>query len=271
MATRKRNLNSYADTDYSKSVGHYFYDGQIRKILVQFAAVFSELQVAIGKNGFDSATNLITVPIKLGTADRVVAAIMAGNTQNKPIRLPALAAQMTGMDLALDYVKGSNQVSRDTTFPVGGTLPDDGKVIYKYMPFPYWIDMELALIASNEYQHQQMLEQILLLFNPDLQIQISDVYQDWTKITHIELTGIETPYPSDTERRVITSNLQFRVLCYLSPAINVKDNYIKKIKLRIASMKFDETFEEFQLDDVPGTPEEYVTIIDVDDLNIPPR
>lgn len=269
----KQNLNTYKDTDYSKSLDSYFFDGQIRKAIIQFGAIFSELQVRIGKNDFNSQTDLITVPVKVGSADRVVSAIMAGNTQNKSIRLPAMAVQMVGMDMAFDYIKGSNQVNRNTHFPVGSDLPNSGKVIYTYMPFPYFLKMELALLASNEHQHQQMLEQILLLFNPDLQLQISDGFADWTKITHVELENIslDTAYPAESERRVVSSTLSFNMLCYLSPAMNVKENYIKKIKLRIASIGAGDSFDDFALNDVPGAPEEYQTIIDVDTLNMPPK
>jgi hypothetical protein len=180
------NYNTYKDTQYSKSLDNYFYTGQIRKLQIQFAAIFSELQVAVGKNDFVQQTNLMTVPVKIGSMDRVVASILAGNTQNKGISAPMIAIHMNGMEPAFDYIKGSNQQARNTVFPVGGTLPDDGRVVYKYMPFPYFLTMEAAILATNEYQHQQMLEQILLLFNPDLQIQISDGYNDWTKITHVE-------------------------------------------------------------------------------------
>lgn len=267
------NLSTYKDTDYSKSLDNYFYSGQIRKAQVQFSAIFTELRVKIGKNNFDSQTDLMTVPVKIGSIDRVVGAIMAGNTQNKPIRVPMIATQMLGMELAYDFIKGSNQQARHTTFPVGSDLPNGGKVIQKLMPFPYFLTMEAALIASNEYQHQQMLEQILLLFNPDLQIQISDGYNDWTKITHVELTGVglDTAYPIDAERRLITTNLQFKVLCYLSPPVNIRDNYIKRIKLRISELALHDSFEEFAIDDVPGLPEEYETIADVEKMGMPPK
>lgn len=266
------NLSTYHDTQYSKSLDNYFYTGQIRKLQIQFAAIFSELRVSVGKNDYEQQTNLMTVPVKIGSMDRVVASIMAGNTQNKAIRAPMIATNMMGMEPAFDYVKGSNQQSRHTVFPVGGTLPDDGKVVYKYMPFPYFLTMEAAIVATNEYQHQQMLEQILLLFNPDLQIQISDGYNDWTKITHVELMGVglETPYPSEADRRLITTNLQFKVLCYLSPPVNVRDNYIKKIKLRISELSRSDSFDLFKLEDVPGNPSEYETLIDVDTMDIPP-
>ena len=266
-------LNTYKDTRYSKSLDNYFYTGQLRKLQVQFAAIFTELQVAVGKNDYEQQTNLMTVPVKVGSLDRVVASIMSNNTQNKAMRVPMMAVHMTGLEPNFNFVKGSNQQARNTVFPVGGTLPDDGKVVYKYMPFPYWMNMELAIVASNEYQHQQMLEQILLLFNPDLQIQISDGYDDWTKITHVELQGVgfETPYPSESDRRIITTTLNFRVLCYLSPPVNVRDNYIKKIKLRISALSRSQSFEEFMMEDVPGPEDEYTTIIDADKLDMPPN
>lgn len=273
---KKANEGTYVNTDYSKSVDHYFYDGQIRKAQVQFSAIFSELKVKIGKNDFDSESQFITVPVKIGSIDRVVASIKAGNTQNKPIRVPAMAAHLEGIDQAWDFVKGSNQQARHTVFPVGGTLPNDGKVVYKYMPFPYFLNMTLTVIASNEYQHQQMVEQILLLFNPDLQIQISDGYSDWTKISRVELTGIgfDTPYPLADEARLITTTFSFQVLCYLSPPINIKDNYIKRIKMRLRAIgngdDESETWDDWFID-VPGTPDEYHTVADVDMLDIPPR
>lgn len=273
MNTKKRNPTStYADTSYSKSVDHYFYDGQLKKALVQFAAIFSELNVRIGKNDSDSDTDMITTQVKVGSMDRVVGSILAGNTQNKPIRLPSIAVQMVGLDIAFDYIKGSGQQMRETTFPIGGTLPNDGKVVYKYVPHPFFMNVEVSLLASNEYQHQQMLEQILLLFNPDLQLQISDKFSDWTAITHAELTGIglETPYPSDTDRRIITTTLSFKVLCYLSPAMNIRENYLKRIKLRIAAVNSG-NIDEYIFQDIPGPDEEYTTIADVDKMNIPPR
>jgi hypothetical protein len=261
-------------TDFSNSVDHFFYTGQIRRILVQFSAIFSEMQVSVGKNNnFDQQTNLMTVPIKIGSMDRVVAAIMANNTQNTMIRAPIMASNMMGIEPAYEYIKGRNQISRETVFPVGGTLPDDGKVVYKYMPSPYWIHTELAILATNELQHQQMLEQILLLFNPDLQIQLSDAYDDWTKISHVELTsvGLDTPYPSETDRRLITTRFNFRVMCYLSPPMNIKDNYVKKIKLRISSLQSSDDFNDYTLFDVPGTDDEYTTIADVSKMHVPPN
>lgn len=267
------NLNTYKDTQYSRSLDNYFYSGQIRKAQIQFAAIFSELQVKIGRNDLQGQTDLMTVPVKIGSTDRVVASIMAGNTQNKPVRVPVIATNLMGIEPAWDFVKGSNQQTRHTVFPVGGTLPDDGKVVYKLMPFPYFLTMEASIMASNEYQHQQMLEQILLLFNPDLQIQISDSYDDWTKISSVTLTGVglETAYPSEAERRIITTTFTFNVLAYISPAVNVRDNYIKKIKLRIASLATGTSFEDYRLEDIPGPSDEYQTIIDVNDLDIPPR
>lgn len=257
-------LNTYKNTQYSKSLDNYFYTGQIRKLQIQFAAIFSELQVAIGNNDFDQQTNLITVPVKMGPMDRVVAAILSGNTQNKPIRAPAIATNLIGIEPAWDFVKGLNQKARNVVMPVGGVFPDDIKVVRKLMPFPYFMIMEASILASNEYQHQQMLEQILLLFNPDLQIQISDGYDDWTKITRVELTsvGLETAYPNEYDRRLITTTLQFQVLCYMSPPVDIRDDYIKRIKLRISELASNVDMDLFKLEEIPGNADEYSTIAD---------
>ena len=265
-------MSTYKNTTHSKSVDHYFFDGQIRKAQVQFAAIFSELLVKTGKNDH-AGSEFITVPVKIGAADRVVAAILSGNTQNKAVRLPMITCQMVGMNQAFDFVKGSDTIVRQTEFPLGGTLPDDGKVVYKYMPFPYFLQMEVSLVATNEFQHQQMLEQVLLLFNPTLQIQISDGFQDWTCITHVELTdiGFEDPYGSDSDMRVLTSTLGFQVLAYLSPPINVRENYIKKIKMRISSINTGASINDFLMDDIPGPEDEYVTVADATAMDIPPR
>ena len=54
----------------------YYYDAQLKNYILQFMAIFSGLQVQIGKwNTQDE--RLISVPVHYGHMDRVVAAIIA--------------------------------------------------------------------------------------------------------------------------------------------------------------------------------------------------
>lgn len=258
---------TFTKTDFSKLLDNHYYSGQLRKLSVQFAAIFTEMQVSVGKNGDPNRqTNLITVPVKIASADRVVASIKANNTQNTPLRLPAIAITLTNLEMAYERFKGLKQITRKVTFPVGSILPDGGEVVYKFMPMPYWVDFNLSILTSNQNHMQQILEQIMTVFTPDIQLQTSDVHLDWSAITTVELMSLDIEEtPEDAEQHLLRSNLQFRAVAYISAPANVKENYIKRIKLRISELNIDEEYGTFYLDsDAP-----YETVADT--LGMPPR
>lgn len=248
----------------------FFYDEQLKAYIVQFMAVFSGMQTRIGKNDFGSATNLAYVPIRYGTADRVAQAILAENTQNKPIRLPTMAATLIGIELALDKMKGTDTKSRYTTFPVGGSFPDDLSVVELMMPIPYEAFFELSIMSSNTDQQLQIIEQILLLFNPTLQLQLSDDPHDWKKLTMLQLNNItlEERIPAGLENRVIVSSFTFQATVMMSPPAQIKKNFIKSIKLRLEAVRHSQDVLEV-VNDVSRELPEYSTIIDADELDFP--
>ena len=53
------------------------------------------------------------------------------------------------------------------------------------MPTPYRLEMNVDIWTSNTEQKLQLLEQILCLFNPDLEIQSTDNYIDWTSLSYV--------------------------------------------------------------------------------------
>ena len=71
-------------------ITHYYYDEQLRTYLLQFCAIFTGLKVATGK-GEEGTIEMMTVPINVGSKDRVVAAIMEGNTHNRSFSLPQMS------------------------------------------------------------------------------------------------------------------------------------------------------------------------------------
>lgn len=245
------------------SLDNYYYGEQFRNYIIQFMAIFGGLKVAIGKNDFNSQTNKIEVPILHGSQDRVVAAIKAENTQNKPIRVPVLSAVMVSLDIDPDLMRGTGQTQTTVSLPLGETLPDGLKVVKKRRPVPYRMGMELTIYASNVDQHLQMLEQILMLFDPTMQIQINDALEDWSKITTVTLEQIalDTDTSGSTSRRIITSTLQFTFPVYLSPPFDFKETYIKSVKLRLSALNTDQTFDDVL--------EDYETVIDAAKLDIP--
>lgn len=212
----------------------YYYDNQIRNYILQFMAIFAGFKVKIGKLE-DRDPSLIPVHLTYGAKDRVVASIFADNTQNKPLRLPAMSAYMSGIDMAPDKRKGVGVQRREVYMPTGGQFPDDIKTVEQLMPVPYNALMELSIYTSNRDEHLQILEQILMFFNPILQVQKNDNTFDWTKITTVELLNVnyEENYPSGTDRRIIQTTCQFMVPIYVAVPAKIKNNWIADINLRV--------------------------------------
>ena len=79
--------------------------------------------------------------------------------------------------------------------------------------------------ASNTDQKLQLLEQILVLFNPSLEMQTTDNFIDWTSITVVHLENVQwssrsTPVGVDSEIDIAT--LTFSVPIYISPPTKVR-------------------------------------------------
>jgi len=218
-------------------INHYFFEGQLRRYLLQFVSIFYGLRVKTGKGECDEE-QFISVPIVVGNKDRVVAAIMAGNTTNRVFSLPTMAVHLQNLALAPERRRTPGILDQRVTMPIGGVFPNDLTTVKRSMPVPYNAIMELSIYASNTDQMHQILEQILVLFNPDLQIQKSDGPFDWTKLTRVELTDIanEENYPSGTDRRIVQWTLTFEMPIYLSIPMGVKDDLVRKVIIQIGSL-----------------------------------
>lgn len=215
----------------------FFYDQQIKKYILQFMAVFANMHVQFGKKD-DREANIVPVHLTYGAKDRVVAHIVGDNTQNKPLRLPAMSANLINIDMAPERFKGQGVNRRFNYLPRGEILPDGIKTVEQRMPIPYNITMELAIFTSNLDEHFQILEQILVLFNPQIDIQKTDDNFDWTRISSVRLLGInnELNYPSGPERRIIQSSLQFGVDAHLAVPAKLREDFIKTIQMRVGTV-----------------------------------
>jgi len=250
---------------------HYYYDEQIKKYILQFMAIFAGMQASIGKTDRSDEQENISVPVIYGNRDRVVAWIKGDYTQNKPIRLPIMSAVITGIDLAPELRKGVGAVRRNSYLPLGGVVPDDIKTVRQQMPVPYKLNASLAIWTSNHEQRYQILEQILVLFDPIVQIQKTDAIFDWTKITTVELTGMdyEDNYPIGTDRRMLISNLTFTFPIWISAPANVKDDFIKDIWARIGAVSTSSTTNEEMIADLDAQGIGYELWFDGDEVDLP--
>lgn len=247
----------------------YYYDEQLRKYIVQFAAIFAGMEVMVGWNE-DHEPEIIHVPIKNASMDRVVGSIVGENTQNKPVRIPIMSFHLTGIDMAPDRRKGIGQTKRNTYMPTGGVFPDDLKVVYQRQPVPYVAQFELGIWTSNQYQHHQIIEQILTLFDPLVQLQTTDELFDTTRLTTVELVDVrfDENVPQATDRRLIQTRMGFLVPIYLSTSVDVRANYVKDILLRIGAIGSDVSNSYEIISDLDSQGIEYEKVFSLDDIDV---
>lgn len=220
-----------------KNIQGYFYSKQLKSYLGMFMAIFAGLHVETGKRG-DGETRFMKVPVVYGSKDRVVAAVLGEHTQNKPIQLPVMSAYMRNLQIAPERMKGSGLERSSVHVPQGGLLPDDVVNLKQRMPVPYNMDVELSVYTSNLDQHWQILEQIMMLFDPSVQIERSDSVYDWAKNVIVTLTDLDFDenYPAGTERRKIQTTLRFQMPIWIESPASYKNDVVKVIKLRIQAM-----------------------------------
>lgn len=229
------------------AIQHYYYANQLKQHIVMFANVFAGLTVRTGKNECGETTD-VAVPITYASKDGVVAHLASSNTQNKRYTLPMMSCYLRGLELAPDRMHGVNQVSRRTYLEQGGVFPDDVRSIQRLMPLPYNLEFELSIHASNTDQMFQIIEQVALLFDPDLQLQKNDAPFDWTKIVTLRLTGWgnEENIPVGTDRRAIVWTVTFTMLAWLTPPMEIRQDLLTKINIRIGDIA---GFQLYELDE----------------------
>lgn len=240
----------------------YYYDHQIRSLILQFMQVFAWLQVNHGV----ACEELVAVPVHYGFKDRVAAAILAGNTQNTVLRLPSIAVYLTNIELDRGALKGYGIDNITKSFRPGGIFPDDLRAVVSESPIPFLFNFSVSIMTSNLDDKFQIFEQIALLFRQyQIQLQTSDSNLKANKLVSVEWDGIsnESVYPPGTERRVIVQDLQFKAHAYLSGPSAVVDSLIKAVKLRLVILESYDVAASEAAADIEGYVFENLTLIDL--------
>jgi len=209
----------------------HFYDGQIRRYLAQIIRMLSgfKYKSADGKE--------TTVPVMYGDMTRQVGAIIKDNSENKLPSAPRIAVYITGLSMDRARLGDSTYVSkvhireREKIFDNDGNLTGytqtqgDNYTIERLMPTPYKLTVKADIWSTNTDQKLQIMEQILMLFNPSLEIQTTDNFVDWTSLSVVELTEItfsSRTIPSGNETEIDIGALTFETPIWISPPTKVK-------------------------------------------------
>ncbi|VVC05196.1 T4-like virus Myoviridae tail sheath stabiliser [uncultured archaeon] len=227
----------------------FFYDGCIRKWLVQIIKLFSGYTVQYGLDANGNQAYM-TVPVIYGDATFSAATIERLNSENVMPSFPLISIYISGMKYDRDRTQfpyfADNKAVRTRQWDAATQtyLPtqNNAYTISKYMPSPVNLTIKVDIVTSNTLQQHQLIEQILPWFNPGLDIQKNDNYLDWESLTYIELRDINysnrtipTGQGNDSSYNVCT--LEFEIPIWLSfPARVSKMGVIYKVLMNLEGL-----------------------------------
>jgi len=177
-------------------VGQYFYDKQIRRFMNQFIRIFDEMYVEFGKDSNGNSI-LSRVPVRYADTNRQVSAILKNNSDTTTLNVPMMVCYIKEVDYDRQriqepkYVDNKSVRSRATDPLTGNVTTQQGQnyTLKRLMPAPYKLTVVVELWTSNFDQKCQLLEQIGCMFNPDMELQSSQNYYDWSSLSYILLNN----------------------------------------------------------------------------------
>ena len=232
----------------------FHYDGQIRRYVTQFMRVFIGFKYQAGDG------DQRQIPVMYGDLTRQVASIIKDNSENKMPTVPRIACYITGLEMDTSRLSDPTFVSkihiRERRFTdANGTREYTGEqggsyTVERLMPTPFKLTMKADVWTSNTDQKLQLLEQILVLFNPSLELQTTDNYIDWTSLSAMYLTSTtfsSRTIPQGADSDIDICSMEFEMPVFISPPAKVKKLGIVQ---SIVANVFTEQGEVLNLEDL---------------------
>lgn len=206
----------------------YFYNEILRKTVISFGSLFNNISIKHTNNS-NEVIDVIKVPLAYGPTQKFLARLEQSPDLNKPtqITLPRMSFEFTG----LTY-DASRKVTTTQSFTTKSSA--DGSVVKKsYMPVPYNLQFELAIMTKLNDDALQIVEQILPYFQPSytLTIELVDEINEKRDIPIIlENVTFQDDYEGNfTSRRVLIYTLRFTAKTYLfGPIQTATKDIVKK-------------------------------------------
>jgi hypothetical protein len=193
----------------------------------------------------DARGNVIQIPVRYGDISRQSASVLNKNSENVLNSAPFIACYIKSLDLARDRLQDPSYVGKlnirerqyeyvdeNPESPTyGQTIRDyantqgENYTVERLMPTPFNLQFTADIWSTNTEQKLQILEQILVLFRPAMEIQTTSNFIDWTSLSYVELTGTNwtsRTIPMGTETDIDIATLSFLTPIWLSPPAKVK-------------------------------------------------
>lgn len=187
--------------------GTHFYHATLRKSVAVFGTLFNNISV-IRKDGTGNILNQIKVPLAYGPKQKFLSRIDSETNRDASmaIKLPRMSFEITGID-----IDAASKLPKRSAIVEDGANSNSKNVIKNMVS--YNIGMQLNIMAKNQDDGLQILEQILPYFQPEYNLSIRpvdgfDFKQDVPII--LNSASITDDYDGDyLTRRVLVYTLEF--------------------------------------------------------------
>jgi len=232
--------------------GTYFYNKNIRNIVILFGTVFNDIIVR-RVDSSNVTQEEFRVPIAYGPSEKFLVRLRQATDISKGkvgITLPRMSFEFTSINY--DPTRKLQTTKRHKKIHAS----DNTKLTTIYNPVPYNFDFTLSVMVKNSDDGTQILEQILPYFTPEYQVTMNEMSTMGIKRDiPIIFTGLSTEdsYEGDyITRRALIHTLTFVVQGYLyGPTsdvgiikevdVNEYDNLASTRKVRNTDVKPDPT------------------------------
>jgi len=188
--------------------GDHFYHATMRKSVAVFGTLFNNLKV-IRKASDGSVLNQVRVPLAYGPKQKFLARLDQETGFDAPmaIKLPRMAFEITG--LSIDSTQ--KLAKRNQVVELHASDVTKKKTIKHFTS--YDIGMSLYIMAKNQDDGLQVVEQILPYFTPEYSVTIKPI-DGWDHKQDVAIIlndlSIDDQYEGEfTERRVLIYQLDF--------------------------------------------------------------
>tara|TARA_B100001996_G_scaffold107836_1_gene81427 strand:- start:284 stop:1297 length:1014 start_codon:yes stop_codon:yes gene_type:complete len=209
----------------------YFYHEILRRTIISFGTLFNGMTIK-HKDSDGETGSVIRVPLAYGPTQKFLARLEQSPDLNKSVQitLPRMSFEMIGMQY-----DPARKVTTTQTFLAGS---DSDKSVNKkaYMPVPYNMQFELAIMCKLNDDALQLVEQILPYFQPQYSLTVDLVESLGEKrdipVTLENITMVDDYEGDFSTRRVLLYTLRFSAKTYLfGPVSSVTDDIIKKVSI----------------------------------------
>ena len=205
---------------YTMLSNQVFYHGIIRKTIVSFGSLFSNIYIdrREGDSVNGTVAQRLQIPLAYAPKEKWIVRLDSDpNLENNTyVSLPRMSFEITGYNY--DSPRKTNRMQKITC--------GDGsnQTSYMYSPVPYNIEISLYILTKTQEDAMQIVEQILPTFTPEYTLTINvvpdmNVKQDVPVI--LNSISVQDDYEGDFQtRRFVTHTLNFTLKCNLFGYVN---------------------------------------------------